>query len=266
VEIAHHPGGLMKRFLFALFTILATWNVYAVTAEELERQFKEILQHCEKVGFYRCEEKFQGKNRGVFAIPIEAQKLKITEEEFESFVKIAYKNQIGISFFSTSADYNLDITNQFSVAQFSEIVGMQEMNKEGTIIELKFRHAPRLALVSINNEYKIGVFPEEDNQFKKSKAYIYPHFLRLKNNILRYHMKEAEILEYDRVTLRDGINDALAPIVVKIARDKIPEIYVKVYKRSLKRDAGEVQRFYMPLNTPEEIMQKIKEMHPERKL
>ena len=113
----------------------------------------------ENLNFIR-EGKFQGKNRGVFNIPIEAQKLKITEEEFDKFVRKTYGNDISVSFFTLVSDYKLDVSDEFSIAQFTEITSMQEMNKEGTIIEIKFRRAPRVALAKIDNEYKIGIFPE----------------------------------------------------------------------------------------------------------
>ena len=81
--------------------------------------------------------------------------------------------------------------------------------------------------------------------------------MRLKTNILRYHMKEAEMLNLDRKTFQNNIDEAIAAIVYKLKKDETPS-YIK---KLIKRDFKEIYGFYTPLSTDEKIINKIKELN-----
>ena len=71
-------------------------------------------------------------------------------------------------------------------------------------------------------------------------------------------MKESEILNYDIYVLNKKVSEAQAPILFMLEKGKIPD-FVKDYmgKKSMKY----IQRFYMPLDSEDKIIQKIKEIN-----
>lgn len=245
----------MKTLLILLSLITFSPSVFAVTAQELSVEFAKILVHCKKIGFYKCQNKFEGTSRGVFHLPIELQKLKLTEEAYNNFIKKRYKQEFHVSLFKLSASLKINTTDNFDILTYlKNIKHIQPMNKESTIHKILFNKAEPVALIKTTNEYKIGVFPEQEKAFRKSKSMNSVQLLRLKTNILRYHMKEAEIMNQDNVTLKKKISEAIAPILVKLAKGKVPD-YLNAF---IHRDIKEVQRYYMPLNSDAAIMKKIK--------
>ena len=248
----------MRKIIILFFLLTISTPTNASTAPELAREWVTILNYCKNVGFYKCQDRFEGSTRGLFHKPIELQKLRITEDKFDKFVKQTYGNELNASFLKLTASLKFNTTDKFDINQFTKnIKHIQPMNKEGTIYKFTFNNADPLALVIVNGTYKIGVFPEQEKEFKQSNSYTTARILRLKTNILRYHMKEAEILKYDRKTFERNISEAIAPIVYKLNKGNVPT-YIQTF---IKRDIGEVQRFYMPLSTDAAILNKIQEVN-----
>ena len=227
--------------------------------QELLRVFQQIMVKCTQIGFYVCQnEEFEGINRGEFLIPIEMQRLNNTEKEFDKFLGSRYSDKLDISMFKFSANLNINTSKRFDLEPYSKITHMQILNKDASIIRVDFKEVDSVALVKRNGSYKLGVLPEEHDNFIKSKRMNNVRVLRLKNNILRYHMKEAELLNYDIATLDSKISHALAPIIEKVYPEEVPAA-IKVF---IKRDINEVSRFYWGLNSEGAIIKKLKSEHP----
>ena len=237
--------------------VLVPLNVQAYTAHEYGYKLEEILVECDKKGFFLCN-KFQGDSRGIFHLPINRQKLKITEEEFKGFIDEKYGNKLTISFFKLTADMKFDLNKKYNILKLlNDIKFMQIMNKDESIIRVDFNSYPSLALVHINGEFKLGILPEQEQKFWKTNDGFNAFLILLKNNILRYHMAEAKLLNLDKETLHENIAQAIAPVLVKVSKEDPPLITKFQIKRSFK----EVKDFYMPLDSDEKIYSKIKEIH-----
>ena len=251
----------MKYIIFCILCITSSQS-FAVTAESLAKEFYNILTTCKKIGFYKCQDEyFQGDTRGIFHLPIEKQKLKITEKEFNDFIKTNSKEGINASFFKETVNIDFKLEDKFDISRFSpnNINGViQPLNPENTLFKFSFKNAPPIVLVYVNNRYKFGILPEQEKEFRESNDFKTAYIYKLKNNILRYHMKESEILNYDIYVLNKKVSEAQAPILFMLEKGKVPD-FVKDYmgKKSMK----DIQRFYMPLDTEDKIIQKIKETH-----
>lgn len=203
-----------------------------------------------------CQEKFEGTAGGIFLKPIEKQKLKITEEEFDKFVKEKYGNYVYISGLRINASLNIKHDNKFDTTQFKNIKNIHKYDNDAYLFN--FDNAPSIALMKKDNMYKIAIDSDHHMKYTSDRNYMnIVTIIRLKNNILRYHMKEAELLDYDKETLDEKITEAIAPIVALVKKDQVSG-FIKKHK---KRDLKEVHDFYLHLNNEEDIVNKINEMH-----
>ena len=251
----------MKYSLFLLILISLPTSLYAVTAQGLYNEFNSTLKNCKKIGFYKCqEESFEGDMRGIFHVPIEKQKLKLTQEKYEDFLEDHFNEGLNISFFKKTVDikYNLDDNFDISVFSANDMNGdIQPLNKEGTLFKFSFKNAPPVVLVIRDSKYKIGILPDQEKEFRKTKEYQSIVMYRLKNNILRYHMKEAELLKYDKTTLQRKVSEAQAPVYTWLEGGNVPDFVKKMNNKSV----NEISKFYLPLNTESQIIGRIKELN-----
>jgi len=248
----------MKHIVIIFILYSLSNSSYAVTAEELYAEFFTILKICKKDGFYKCENRyFEGTSRGIFHIPIEKQRLKLTEIKYKNFIKNHFENDLNVSFLTKRVYINFDLDDNFDLSRFrpSNMKGkIKSLNKENTFFKFSFKNAPPLVLLSVDNKFKIGILPKQEEEYNNSKESSSVYIYRLKNNILQYHMKEAEILKYDKSTFKKKVNEALESIVYKIKNAKISKFAKNLKSRSFK----DIQDFYMPLDTESKIITKIK--------
>ncbi|MGH1440053.1 MAG: hypothetical protein ACRBBR_08095 [Cellvibrionaceae bacterium] len=250
------------RFLIFISFLIISNHVTAVTADGLVREFYKVLKICNDIGFYKCQdEHFQGSTRGIFHLPIEKQKLKITENEYKDFIERNTKNRIDISFLKKTVNIDFNLENNFDMARFlpGNIEGsIDPLNPDNTLFKIKFKNTPPIVLINTSNIYKLGILPVQENEYRKTSDYKKSYLLRLKNNILRFHMKEAEMLNYDMRTLHEKVSEAQAPILFTIEKGIVPD-FVKDYMS--KRTMKDIQRFYIQLDTEEKIINRIKKVH-----
>jgi hypothetical protein len=250
----------MRSIIFiALFLI--TNQVPALTAEDLVKELHKILATCKKEGFYQCQDKyFQGNTRGIFHLPIEKQKLRITENKYKEFINAHQKEGVNVNL-KKSINVKFNLTDDFDISRFSSNYissPIKPLNPDGTLFKFSFKKAPPLVLVKIDNSYKIGVLPEDENNFRETNDFKTAYIYKLKNNILQYHMKEAEMLNYDASILDRKVSEAQAPIALSLGKGKVPD-YVNDYLTD--KTMKDIQRFYMPLNNKKSIKNKIKQLH-----
>ena len=251
----------MKHLIILLLCFAMSTTAHALTGKEIYIEFINILKICKKTGFYKCEDRyFEGTSRGVFHTPIEKQRLSLTENKFDRFLEKHFGNSINISFFELTTYIKFNLEDKFDYSKYkpSNLIGkIQPLNKENTLFKPSFKDTHSVVLVLDNNKYKIGVLPEHESKYKKSKEFKSVYLYRLKSNILQYHMKEAEILNHDKKTFKKNINEALAPIVYIFKNAKISNLAKNFKIRSFK----EIEKFYISLDTESKIVSRIKKIN-----
>lgn len=250
------------RHIIILSLLIISNQAFSGTADGFVKEFDKIIKTCKSTGFYKCQEKyFQGETRGLFHLPIETQKLRITENEYKDFIRKHTKDGITFSLLKNIVNIDFNLEDQFDVTRFSPdniIDPVQPLNPENTLLKFNFKNSPPIVLVIINNEYKLGILPEQESEYRKTGDFKKSYIFRLKNNILKYHMKEAEMLNYDMPTLQRNVSEAQAPIMFMLEKGIVPD-FVKDYMS--KKTMKDIQRFYIQLDTEDKIIKKIKQVH-----
>jgi len=250
------------RIIITFSLLLLTNQAVAVTAEGLFREFDKILKSCKNIGFYKCQGRyFQGDNRGLFHLPIEKQKLKLTEEKYREFIEKKSEDGVKVSFLKKTVNIDFKLEDKFDIEKFSvdNISGsIQPLNPDNTLFKFSFKNAPPIALVNVNNTYKIGILPEQEKEFRKTDDFKRSYIFRLKNNILRYHMKEAEMLKYELETLNRNVSEAQTPIMFVLEKGILPDFAKDFMSKKTMKD---IQLFYINLDTDIKIINKIKQVH-----
>jgi len=216
---------------------------------ELKQLLVDTLISCKNAGWISCDKRFIGSNRSIFMLPIEWTKNQSIKDIFVHFVNKHYGNcdKSDLLRYTVSGSMNTNIQVEGFIKQDFRVT----KDKRG-VIHYDFGDGT-IGLFPVKGTYKIAISKILENKFRETKDYKYALLLRVSNNIHAYHMAEAKKHNLSCRKFIANVNEALAPLVIGLARDEESRSVVGKYMR---RSLDEVVRFYSPFNS-RKLMQEV---------
>ncbi len=246
----------MIRFVLLTTTtfILGGGAAYAAPEMVPEKELLRIFTSCERKGFLYCEREFHGANRGVFHLMIQAEKLRVAEQKLETFIDTHYKEDR--AFFQVQllqANVSLSLESSFYLDKMAEAV--KQVTQDGDMVVITLHSDDVLALIPEEGTWKLAIPNSEETKFQKTEFYRFYLMMRLKTNILRFHIAEARVKKLSRDEFLRRVNEALAPLVMQL----VPKEERPAIAKWLARDIQDVADMYLPLETDEAVKRRIGE-------
>ncbi len=234
--------------------ILGAGAVYAAPEMVPETELLRIFAACERNGFLSCEREFHGTNRGVFHLMIQAEKLRVAEQKLESFIDTHYNEDR--AFFESQllqANVSLSLESTLYLDKMAEAV--KQVTQDGDMVVVTLHSDDVLVLIPEEGAWKLAIPNSEETKFQKTEFYRFYLMMRLKTNILRFHIAEARVKKMSRDEFLHRVNEALAPLVMQLVTEEERPAIAKW----LVRDIQDVADMYLPLETDEAIKRRLGE-------
>jgi hypothetical protein len=239
-------------FLISLFVVAAD----SLAFDPVEKVV-DVFSKCLNLGYLECDKEFVGSNRGVFHFFIVIDRLERAEKDFDKFIQNIYPNDK--SFFYAyllqgKINFNINIKQNLDIDNLRKKIEVKKISSEKFYIRIK--GLDPFEIVNKNDEWKVSVFNLSENNFIDSDKYPIYLLMKLKANILNYHVAYAQNYKQDKEDLLDDINEAILPLVWNSLTDKERPLLMKW----LIKDPKEVIDFYINMDTDEKIQKRLKDI------